>query len=176
MREQLPAEPLVYAAAMYVDAKIVFADRPKRSTYGRLVTEPTLEELDEAFSKQSERNYRLLLPESDKLRQECDSIITENDAFQKYIIDERDQTLVGFIRATSDLALNANLWNLAACPGDDQNALLNALMYHALARLKKELPGCSISISAPAIALEGLKKQGFILDPGGIRAMGLRLR
>ena len=50
VREQLPAEPLVYAAAMYVDAKIVFADRPKRSTYGRLDTEPTLEELDEAFS------------------------------------------------------------------------------------------------------------------------------
>ena len=46
----------------------------------------------------------------------------------------------------------------------------------AISRLKKELPGCSISISAPAIALQGLKKQGFILDPGGIRAMGLRLR
>ena len=96
--------------------------------------------------------------------------------WQLSIIDERDQALVGFIRATSDLALNANLWNLAASPGDDQNSLLNALVHHALTRLKKELPGCSISISAPAIALEGLKKQGFILDPGGIRAMGLRLR
>ena len=96
--------------------------------------------------------------------------------WQLSIIDERDQALVGFIRATSDLALNANLWNLAASPGDDQNALLNVLLHHSLARLKKELPGCSVSISAPAIALEGLKKQGFILDPGGIRAMGLRLR
>jgi hypothetical protein len=96
--------------------------------------------------------------------------------WQLSIIDERDQALVGFIRATSDLALNANLWNLAASPGDDQNALLNVLLHHSLARLKKELPGCSVSISAPAIALEGLKKQGFILDPGGIRTMGLRLR
>ncbi len=104
------------------------------------------------------------------------SLALSRSLWQLSIIDERDQALVGFIRATSDLALNANLWNLAACPGDDQELLLNALLHHSLALLKKELPGCSISISAPAIALEGLKKQGFILDPGGIRAMGLRLR
>ena len=104
------------------------------------------------------------------------SLALTRSLWQLSIIDERDQALVGFIRATSDLALNANLWNLAASPGDDQNTLLNVLLHHSLARLKKELPGCSVSISAPAIALEGLKKQGFILDPGGIRAMGLRLR
>ena len=104
------------------------------------------------------------------------SLALTRSLWQLSIIDERDQALAGFIRATSDLALNANLWNLAARPGDDQSALLNVLLYHSLTRLKKELPGCSISISAPATALEGLKKQGFILDPGGIRAMGLRLR
>ena len=104
------------------------------------------------------------------------SLALTRSLWQLSIIDERDQALVGFIRATSDLALNANLWNLAASPGDDQNMLLNVLLHHSLARLKKELPGCSVSISAPAIALEGLKKQDFILDPGGIRAMGLRLR
>ena len=96
--------------------------------------------------------------------------------WQLSIIDERDNELVGFVRATSDLALNANLWNLSARPGDDQQLISDAIVRHALARLKKELPGCSISISAPAMALPGLKKQGFILDPGGIRAMGLRLR
>ena len=104
------------------------------------------------------------------------SLALRRSLWQLSIIDDGNQSRVGFIRATSDLALNANLWNLAACPGDDQNALVNALMHHALARLKKELPGCSISISAPVFALEGMKKQGFILDPGGIRAMGLRLR
>ena len=104
------------------------------------------------------------------------SLALSRSLWQLSIIDERNHSLVCFIRATSDLALNANLWNLAACPGDDQNALVNALMHHALARLKKELPGCSISISAPVFALEGMKKQGFILDTGGIRAMGLRLR
>ncbi len=92
------------------------------------------------------------------------------------IIDERTNSLAGFIRATSDLALNANLWNLAAQPGQDQDSIVNALVHHSLARLKKELPGCSISISAPGIAFDALKKRGFILDPGGIRAMGLRLR
>ena len=104
------------------------------------------------------------------------SLALTRSLWQLSIIDERDQALVGFIRATSDLALNANLWNLAASPGDDQNSIINVLVHHSLARLKKELPGCSISISAPAIAFDGLKKQGFMMDPGGIRAMGLRLR
>jgi hypothetical protein len=44
-----------------------------------------------------------------------------------------------------------------------------------MARLRRELPGCSISVAAPALALEALKQNGFVVDPGGIRAMGLRL-
>jgi hypothetical protein len=74
---------------------------------------------------------------------------------------EHDDRLAGFVRATSDRALNANLWNLCAHPGDSQG---------------QDLPGCSISISAPPAALQALKDQGFVLDPGGIRAMGLWLR
>jgi hypothetical protein len=84
--------------------------------------------------------------------------------------------LVGFIRATSDLALNANLWDLAAEPSDqDRGQLLLVLVHAALQRLRRELPGCSISVSALPEAIEPLRQQGFVVDPGGIRAMGLQL-
>ncbi|MEO1004030.1 MAG: hypothetical protein AAFX65_13095 [Cyanobacteria bacterium J06638_7] len=88
----------------------------------------------------------------------------------------REQQVVGFVRSTSDLALNANLWDLWADAGDPAQAeLLLALVQGALAKLRRELPGCSISLSAPPQAVEALQRQGFVLDPGGIRAMGLQL-
>lgn len=84
--------------------------------------------------------------------------------------------LVGFVRATSDQALNANLWDLAVTPTDPEQAQLFLVLVHAaMVRLRRELPGCSISVAAPALALEALKQNGFVVDPGGIRAMGLRL-
>ncbi|MFM2158934.1 MAG: hypothetical protein RLZZ124_1408, partial [Cyanobacteriota bacterium] len=84
--------------------------------------------------------------------------------------------LVGFVRATSDLALNANLWDLSADPADpDRDQVLLVLVHAALNRLRRELPGCSISVSALPEAVEPLRRQGFVVDPGGIRAMGLRL-
>ena len=83
---------------------------------------------------------------------------------------------VGFVRVTSDLALNANLWDLASDPGDSQSdTVLSVLVHTALSRLRRELGGCSISLSAPPQALEALQRQGFVVDPGGIRAMGLQL-
>jgi hypothetical protein len=84
--------------------------------------------------------------------------------------------LVGFVRVTSDLALNANLWDLSAHPGDaQQEQLMTVLVYTALSRLWRELPGCSISVAAAPMAQEALKRHGFVVDPGGIRAMGLSL-
>jgi hypothetical protein len=73
-------------------------------------------------------------------------------------------------------SLNANLWDLCADPGDpEQPAVMLALVQAALARLRRELGGCSVSLSAPAGALAALEHHGFVVDPGGIRAMGLRL-
>ena len=92
------------------------------------------------------------------------------------ILDNTDAELVGFVRITSDQALNANLWNLSAKPGPDQARLFAVLVHRALSSLRKGLPGCSVSIAAPKSALDALTSQGFVLDPGGIRAMGLRLR
>ena len=84
--------------------------------------------------------------------------------------------LVGFVRVTSDLALNANLWDLTAHPADpQQEQLMIVLVYTTLHRLKRELSGCSISVAATPMAQEALKRHGFVVDPGGIRAMGLSL-
>ncbi|MEB3351323.1 MAG: N-acetyltransferase [Cyanobacteriota bacterium] len=84
--------------------------------------------------------------------------------------------LVGFVRATSDLALNANLWDLLSDPADPgQATVLQVLVQTALQQLRRELAGCSISLSAPPEALRALEQVGFVVDPGGIRAMGLPL-
>lgn len=83
---------------------------------------------------------------------------------------------VGFVRATSDRALNANLWDLVTAPADPtRDTVIRALVVAALDRLRRELSGCSISISAPAEAIAVLQQAGFVIDPGGIRAMGLVL-
>ncbi len=85
--------------------------------------------------------------------------------------------LVGFVRATSDLALNANLWDLLIDPEDPARIeVLPVLVHAALQRLRRELAGCSVSLSAPPEALKALEQHGFVIDPGGIRAMGLPLR
>ncbi|NQV10509.1 MAG: N-acetyltransferase [Cyanobacteria bacterium] len=103
-------------------------------------------------------------------------LVLQRSAWQLSIHDPAG-SLVGFVRATSDQALNANLWDLAASPGDpQQQAVLSVLVHTALSRLKKELSGCSVSVAAPPEALQALQRYGFLVDPGGIRAMGLSLR
>jgi len=87
-----------------------------------------------------------------------------------------EDRLVGFLRITSDGALNANLWDLAADPADpERQAVLTVLIHSAVSRLRRELSGCSISLAAPPDALDVLEGQGFMVDPNGIRAMGLAL-
>jgi hypothetical protein len=83
---------------------------------------------------------------------------------------------VGFIRATTDQALNANLWDLLSDPTESlREEVLQVLVLTALTRLRREVGGCSISLAAPPEALTALRSAGFIIDPGGIRAMGLKL-
>jgi hypothetical protein len=85
--------------------------------------------------------------------------------------------LCGYVRVTSDQALNANLWDLLSDPADpSRGELIAVLVMAALARLRRELSGCSISVSAPPEALAALTQAGFMVDPGGIRAMGLKLQ
>ena len=85
--------------------------------------------------------------------------------------------LVGFARVTTDQALNANIWDLVAHPVDPSAAaLLLVLVYTLQSRLRREMPGCGMSLAASPMALAALHQHGFVVDPGGIRAMGLRLQ
>ena len=84
--------------------------------------------------------------------------------------------LVGFRRITSDGALNANLWDLAVDPAvAGRQTVMTVLIHSAVSRLRRELSGCSISLAAPPDTLDVLENQGFLVDPNGIRAMGLVL-
>ena len=105
----------------------------------------------------------------------CWEAVLERSSWHFVVLREPD-VLVGFVRITSDMALNANLWDLCADPHDPHHSeIYGALVGAALAKLRRDLSGCSISLAAPPAALQALEKHGFVIDPGGIRAMGLAL-
>ncbi len=88
---------------------------------------------------------------------------------------ELKNKLYGFVRVTSDRGLNANLWNLSAEPGNNQQLYYLILLQITLEKINREMPGCSISVQAPASSFKSLEESGFILDPNGIRVMGYNL-
>ena len=83
--------------------------------------------------------------------------------------------LFGFVRVTSDRGLNANLWNLSAARGDNQQLFYLILLKVTLEKINREMPGCSISVQAPESSFKSLEESGFIIDPNGIRVMGYKL-
>ena len=89
--------------------------------------------------------------------------------------NESKNKLYGFVRVTSDRGLNANLWNLSAAPGNQQQLYYSILLQVTLEKINREMPGCSISVQAPASSFQSLEESGFILDPNGIRVMGYKL-
>ena len=91
------------------------------------------------------------------------------------IVEEKTFKLHGYVRITTDKGLNANLWDLVAQPGKNQKEFLRILISTSLAIIKRELPGCSVSIAAAPVTLEVIEKQGFIIDPDGIRVMSFRI-
>ena len=104
------------------------------------------------------------------------ALALEKSSFHLSILEESTGKLFGFVRATSDQGLNANLWNLAAYPSGDQYQFLAVLVHRALVILKRQMPGCSVSVASPPTALKVIKNEGFIIDPGGIRTMAFRIR
>jgi len=91
------------------------------------------------------------------------------------IQNELNNKLYGFVRVTSDRGLNSNLWNLSALPGNNQQLYYSILLQVTLEKINREMPGCSISVQAPASSFISLEENGFILDPNGIRVMGYKL-
>ena len=99
----------------------------------------------------------------------------KNSDFYLTLIQKTPENLVGFVRVTSDKGLNANLWDLVAEPGDQQQQYISIMVFKAIEIIRREFPGCSISVAAPLISLKALKANGFLLDPNGIKTMGYRL-
>ena len=95
--------------------------------------------------------------------------------FYLTLLQKNIDSLVGFVRVTSDKGLNANLWDLVAEPGDQQEVYISIIVFKAIEIIRRELPGCSISVAAPNISLKTLENNGFLLDPNGIKTMGLKL-
>ena len=91
------------------------------------------------------------------------------------IQNELKNKLCGFVRVTSDRGLNANLWNLSAEKGTNQELFYSILLKVTLEKINREMPGCSISVQAPVSSFKSLEESGFILDPNGIRVMGYKL-
>lgn len=60
---------------------------------------------------------RLLLASGDRYRDPNRWQLVLDNSLWHLGVESPDGTLVGFVRATSDLALNANLWDLCADPG-----------------------------------------------------------
>ena len=99
----------------------------------------------------------------------------KSSEFYLTLLQKTSEDLVGFVRVTSDKGLNANLWDLVAEPGDKQEQYISIVVFKAIEIIKRELPGCSISVAAPLISLKALKANGFLMDPNGIKTMGFRL-
>ena len=103
------------------------------------------------------------------------SLAIKNSNFFFTIQNESNKKLFGFVRVTSDRGLNANLWNLSAEQGNNQNLFYSVLLQSTLEKINREMPGCSISVQAPVSSFKSLEKSGFILDPNGIRVMSYKL-
>jgi len=103
-----------------------------------------------------------------------ESALKRSDFFLT-LIQKNTENLVGFVRVTSDKGLNANLWDLVAEPGDQQEKYISIIVFKSIEIIRRELPGCSISVAAPLISLKALQANGFLLDPNGIKTMGFRL-
>ena len=125
-----------------------------------------------------------LAKEVNKLLANCGSetfpIKPLSEAIQKSnffftIQNEIKNKLYGFDRVTSDRGLNANLWNLSAVTGNNQNLFYSVLLQVTLEKINREMPGCSISVQAPLSSLKIMEQSGFIIDPNGIRVMGYKL-
>nr|AZB73628.1 hypothetical protein DOP62_04510 [Synechococcus elongatus PCC 11801]QFZ93266.1 hypothetical protein EKO22_04670 [Synechococcus elongatus PCC 11802] len=83
-----------------------------------------------------------------------------------------DRTLVGFVRATSDESLNATIWDLWVDPLlPEPDNIRQRLLDILLRELKREIPGCSVSVFAPVPEQPALRALNFVPDPGGIRGM-----
>tara|TARA_B100000579_G_scaffold376147_1_gene341396 strand:+ start:29 stop:481 length:453 start_codon:yes stop_codon:yes gene_type:complete len=130
------------------------------------------------------RNETVSVREINRLLSRCNQdthqprkfeLALKSSDFYLTLLQKTSHNIVGFVRVTSDKGLNANLWDLASEPGGQQEKYMSIIVFKAIEIIRRELPGCSISVAAPLISLKALKANGFLLDPNGIQTMGFRL-
>jgi len=95
------SEQLAYVAAMSVEAGLVFGDRPKTTTYRRMLCCPSVADLDAAFAIQCWSNYHDLF--STTQLEKTSDVLTEKVLFQ-----ERDAVLLKSLHDASVQAGEGN--------------------------------------------------------------------
>ena len=50
------------------------------------------------------------------------------------------------------------------------------LLQVTLEKINREMPGCGVSVQAPVSSFKSLEESGFVLDPNGIRVMGISFK
>ncbi|KAK3269611.1 hypothetical protein CYMTET_21955, partial [Cymbomonas tetramitiformis] len=87
----MPTEQLAYVAAFVIGSPIVYGDRPKLTTFKRLLHGTSLEELDHAFGALSAQNYEgLLLRGGAASPPGTQEAAPKPNCFQRIVIEERD--------------------------------------------------------------------------------------
>lgn len=87
----------------------------------------------------------------------------------------KDQSTIGFIRATGDGVFHASIWDLVVDPDfPNQNRIRKLLLKRLQREIKRIYPQCVVSRFAPAEELELLTQINFKKDYKGICPMALR--
>ncbi|KAA8494460.1 putative N-acetyltransferase ycf52 [Porphyridium purpureum] len=87
-----------------------------------------------------------------------------------------DGSLAGFARATSDMSLNATIWDVVVDPAlPNPAALQQNVVSYLLREIRSGLPGCSVALISPEKDIALFQKLDFVPDPDGITAMVLNI-
>jgi len=126
---------------------------------------PSLKELNKLFSDSNIETH-----ETKKL---C--LALKNSDFFLSIVHKSKKLLYGFIRVTSDKGLNASLRDLSIKKIDNEKLLIGHLINSAINIIRRELPGCNISIVCSSITLEVVKDFDFKINHDGRKFMKIKL-
>ena len=99
----------------------------------------------------------------------------KNSDFYLTLLKKTSENLVGFVRVTSDKGLNASLRDLSIKKVDNEKLLIGHLINSAINIIRRELPGCNISIVCSSITLEVLKDFDFKINHDGRKFMKIKL-
>jgi hypothetical protein len=98
VRVAAPTEQIAYVCALAVDAPLVYGDRPKAATFGRLFDASSAAELDAAFGAQTASNY------DDLTGADGSSGASADDVFERVVLRERDAFLYHALRTQARAA------------------------------------------------------------------------